>query len=112
MKRILYSLCCFLLSNGIVAQNPLLIPPAISGTTFNLTIQNGVTQFYPGINTPTYGINGPLLAPTLIVNKWDTVTMNVTNTLTGFGNSTTMHWHGLHVPPEDDGGPHQVIPQG
>jgi bilirubin oxidase len=38
--------------------------------------------------------------------------MNVTNQLTGSGNSTTIHWHGLHVPPEDDGGPHQVINQG
>lgn len=93
------------------AQNALFIPPTLSGTTFNLNIQNGVTQFYSGINTPTYGINGALLAPTLIVNKWDWVTMNVTNSLTGFGNSTTIHWHGLHVPAMDDGGPHQVIAQ-
>ncbi|MES2395088.1 MAG: multicopper oxidase domain-containing protein, partial [Bacteroidota bacterium] len=93
------------------AQNPLFIPPALSGTTFSLNIQNGTTQFYSGINTPTYGINGAILAPTLIVNKWDLVTMNVTNNLTGFGNSTTIHWHGLHVPAKDDGGPHQVIAQ-
>ena len=93
------------------AQNPLFIPPALSGNTFNLNIQNGTTQFYSGINSPTYGINGALLAPTLIVNKWDWVTMNVTNNLTGFGNSTTIHWHGLHVPAMDDGGPHQVIAQ-
>ena len=93
------------------AQNPLFIPPTISGTTFNLSVQNGTTQFYPSVNTPTYGINGPLLSPTLILNKWDWVTMNVTNNLTGNGNSTTMHWHGLHVPAIDDGGPHQLIAQ-
>ncbi len=102
----------FLLYTAVVAQNPLAIPPTLTGTTFNLKIQNGTTQFYPGINTPTYGINGALLAPTLIVNKWDWVTMNVTNTLIGFGNSTTIHWHGLHLPPTDDGGPHQIIKQG
>lgn len=112
MKKCLCILLGLLICKGIVAQNPLFIPPSISGTTFNLNIQNGITQFYPGINTPTYGINGPLLAPTLIVNKWDMVTMNVTNNLTGFGNSTTIHWHGLHVPAVDDGGPHQIIPQG
>lgn len=95
-----------------IAQNALNIPPALTGTTFNLNIQNGVTQFYPGIYTPTYGINGALLAPTLIVNKGDWVTMNVTNNLTGTGNTTTLHWHGLHVPAVDDGGPHQVITQG
>ena len=112
MKKSLCILFSLLICKSIIAQNPLFIPPSISGTTFNLNIQNGITQFYPGINTPTYGINGPLLAPTLIVNKWDMVTMNVTNNLTGFGNSTTIHWHGLHVPAEDDGGPHQIIPQG
>lgn len=95
-----------------VAQNPLFIPPAISGSVFNLNVQNGTTQFYSGINTPTYGINGNILAPTLIVNKWDWVTMNITNNLIGFGNSTTIHWHGLHVPSIDDGGPHQIINQG
>ncbi len=112
MKKITTFLFLTLFCQFTFAQNPLTIPPTITGTTFNLNIQNGVTQFYQGINTPTYGINGPLLAPTLIVNKWDWVTMNVTNSLTGTGNSTTIHWHGLHVPAMDDGGPHQIINQG
>ena len=99
-------------ADSLCAQNALFIPPAITGTVFNLNIQNGTTQFYPGINTPTYGINGALLAPTLIVNKGDWVTMNVTNSLTGNGNSTTIHWHGMHVPAMYDGGPHQIIAQG
>ncbi len=112
MKKylLLFSGLCF--CKVILAQNPLLIPPALSGDTFNLNIQDGVTQFYPGINTPTYGINGNILAPTLIINKWDWVTMNVTNNLAGNGNSTTIHWHGLHVPAIYDGGPHQIILQG
>ncbi|MDQ3108474.1 MAG: multicopper oxidase domain-containing protein [Bacteroidota bacterium] len=109
--RILFFVFSFFLAELVTAQNPLFIPPAMTGTTFNLTVQNGTTQFYPSVNTPTYGINGPLLAPTLILNKWDWVTMNVTNNLTGNGNSTTMHWHGIHLPAMDDGGPHQPIPQ-
>jgi blue copper oxidase len=88
------------------AQNALYIPPPLSGTTFNLNVQSGNTQFFPGINTPTYGINGVLLAPTLMLNKGDFVTLNVTNDL---NTTTTLHWHGLHVPAMDDGGPHQVI---
>ncbi len=99
-------------AHNTFAQNPLAIPPALTGTTFNLNVQNGTTQFWPGINTPTFGINGNILGPTLIINKWDWVTMNVTNNLTGSGNSTTMHWHGLHVPAMADGGPHQIILQG
>lgn len=110
MKHIACLILFFQLS-FLQAQNPLVIPPALTGTNFNLNIQEGTTQFVSGINTPTYGINGSLLAPTLIVNKWDWVTMNVTNNLTGNGNSTTIHWHGLHVPAMADGGPHQIILQ-
>ncbi len=32
--------------------------------------------------------------------------MNVTNSI---GEETTVHWHGFHVAPENDGGPHTVI---
>ena len=92
------------------AQNPLAIPSVLTGTNFNLNVQAGTTQFFSGINTPTFGVNGVLLAPTLIINKGDVVTMNVTNNLPG--TTTTMHWHGMHVPAMDDGGPHQIIQQG
>ena len=88
------------------AQNPLLIPPALTGTSYNLNVQMGSVQFLSGAATPTYGVNGNILAPTLIVNKGDVVTMNVTNNI---NSTTTMHWHGLHVPAMDDGGPHQII---
>lgn len=96
----------------INAQNQLYVPPLLTGTTFNLDILDSTTQFWPGINTITYGINHSILGPTLLLNKGDIVTMNVSNKLTGTGNATTMHWHGLHVPPKEDGGPHQVIYQG
>jgi blue copper oxidase len=109
--KILMTAAWILVAGISSGQNPLFIPPALTGTTFNLNIQNGTTQFWPSINTPTYGINGNILAPTLIVNKWDWVTLNVTNSLTGFGNSTTVHWHGMHVPAPFDGGPHQIILQ-
>src|SRR3989338_3718121 len=87
----------------------LFITAALTGTTFNLEIQSGTTQLYPGNPTPTYGINGSFLSPTIIVNKNDVVTLNVINNLTV---SKTMHWHGLHVAPENDGGPHQSISAG
>jgi bilirubin oxidase len=53
------------------------------------------------------GINGPILAPTIILNKGQQVTMQVTNLLF---DTTTIHWHGMHVAPENDGGPHTTIP--
>ncbi len=102
LYTILGSVFCF-------GQNPLTIPPSLTGTNFNLDVQAGTTNFYGSILTPTYGINGSFLSPTLIVNKGDLVTLNVINNLTV---PTTMHWHGLHVEPMNDGGPHQIIPSG
>lgn len=100
-------LVCFLFASVYTkAQNALYIPPALNGTTFNLNIQSGTTTFFTSYNTPTYGINGVWMAPTLIINKGDSVTFNVTNNLSV---STTIHWHGLHIPPKWDGGPHQII---
>ncbi len=96
-------------TNMSFSQNPLFIPPTLSGTNFNLSVQADSTEFFIGHKTPTYGVNGNILGPTLILNKGDNVTLNVTNNLSTV---TTMHWHGLHVPASADGGPHQMIMQG
>ena len=113
MKRIAVFTCiCLSASYCINAQNPLAIPPVLTGPVYDLNVQNGSVEFFPGMVTPTYGVNGDILGPTLIAYTGDVVTVNVTNSLTGTGNTTTMHWHGFHVPAEDDGGPHQVIEQG
>jgi bilirubin oxidase len=101
----LYLLAIFI-CNYSFSQNALYIPPAITSTTINLNLQEGVTQFYPGINTTTLGANGPLLGPTLIMNQGDNVNISVDNQLT---DTTTIHWHGMHVSPENDGGPHSII---
>ncbi len=90
----------------IYGQTQLAIPDTLSGTRFNLTIQKGSVNFYPGYATNTIGVNGSLLGPTLIFRKGDNVSMNVVNTLT---DTTTIHWHGMHVAPQNDGGPHTVI---
>lgn len=90
-------------------QNPLAIPTLLQGNTFDLTIQTGTQEFFTGITTPTYGFNGDILGPTLLMDKGDWVTINVHNTL---NTSTTVHWHGLHVPAMMDGGPHQIINAG
>ncbi len=85
---------------------PLPIPTSVTGTVFNLNVDEATKQFKPGNITNTYGVNGNYLGPTLFVNAGDFITLNVTNNLT---ESTTMHWHGMHVPAEDDGGPHSLI---
>ncbi len=102
------TLCCLLLTTNLRAQyNQLWIPDTLSGTQFNLTLQDTFKQFLPGQQTITEGINGNWWGPTLFFNKGDTVHINVINQLQ---DSSTIHWHGMHLPAVMDGGPHQPIP--
>ena len=89
-----------------LAQNTLIIPSTLQGPNINLVLQEGTTQFYTGVTTNTMGANGSLLGPTLILNQGDDINITVENQLT---DTTTIHWHGMHVAPEDDGGPHSII---
>jgi len=91
------------------SQNPLFIPDTLSGATINLNLQQGQVEFYAGFNTNTIGYNQDILGPTLFLEKGQDVTLNVTNSLAA---STTVHWHGLHVSSENDGGPHTIIEAG
>lgn len=101
----------FLISIGVQAQyNTMPMPEALYGTTFNLNIQESTKQLVTGNQTITGAINNESIwGPTLFINKGDLVHMNVTNNL---NESTTVHWHGMHLPSVMDGGPHQVIPAG
>lgn len=107
------SLCILfvlLLNSSIaISQNALIIPDTLSGSEINLNIQNGSKQIFAGLATQTMGINGPILAPTIILNRHQNVTMRVKNNL---ADTTTIHWHGMHVAPQNDGGPHIVIMPG
>ena len=94
---------------GLNAQSPLAIPDTLSGSVITLEVDEGSVEFYPGITTQTMGVNGPLLGPTVILDQGSDVQLQVENNLS---DPTTMHWHGLHVSPSNDGGPHTVIPAG
>jgi bilirubin oxidase len=108
MKKLLFFLALLMANNGF-SQNPMAVPTALFGTDFNLSLQAGSVQFFPGQPTLTMGVNGNILGPTLIVEQGETVTFNVTNNLE---EETTIHWHGMHVSPANDGGPHTTIPEG
>jgi len=108
-KHILLLLILLSVKNLSAQYNNLWIPDTISGTTFNLNLIDSSAQLRPGNLTPTAGINNKFWGPTLFFNQGDTVHMNVHNFLS---DSTTLHWHGFHLPAIMDGGPHQVIPPG
>ncbi len=111
MRKIIIPLFLTLFSIGLEAQyNTMSMPQALYGTTFNLNIHESTKQLVTGNPTITGSINNETFwGPTLFINKDDLVHMNVTNNL---NESTTLHWHGMHLPAVMDGGPHQVIPAG
>ncbi len=96
-------------------HKPLAIPESMTGEvrdgvrTYDLGLQKGLSRFFDGVETRTLGINGTYLGPTLRMRAGEAVQMNVTNRI---GESSTLHWHGFHLPARADGGPHQVIRDG
>ena len=98
-------------------------PPASAGTVVPVhvpdvprlpwTMENGVKVFHlvpevvkwqliPGKEIFGWGYNGSVPGPTIEVNEGDRVRIHVTNKLP---EGTSMHWHGLEVPPSQDGVP-------
>ncbi|WP_147919077.1 multicopper oxidase family protein [Ruania zhangjianzhongii] len=97
-------------------DTPLPIPPLAesrweAGTrTFSLRAQEGSWQFQPGAHgASTWGFNGPYGGPTLRANVGERVAVEVGNDLP---EATSTHWHGMHLPAEMDGGPHQMVEPG
>ena len=108
MKKIIFVLTAIIPLMGF-SQKPLFIPDTLSGSSINLILQNGQIAFYPEFITNTIGYNQAILGQTIILEKGNNVTFNVTNNLV---EPTTIHWHGLHVSAENDGGPHTLIEAG
>lgn len=92
---------------------PPLAEPRVDGKgrkAFDLELQAGESELLAGTRTETWGANGSHLAPTLRASRGDDVMPVVTN---GLGEeTTTIHWHGMHLPAAADGGPHQRIEPG
>lgn len=109
IRPVAFPIIC-LFASALCAQNPLAIPPALDQDTFELVVDEHVVQFYPGVSTNTYGASAPYLGPTLILHRGDTAHFRVVNQLDD--QVTSMHWHGMHVPGEMDGGPPREVAPG
>ncbi|MGW1024993.1 multicopper oxidase family protein [Streptomyces sp. NPDC002577] len=86
---------------------PLPVPPELNSTrlhgtsVFRLEMRSGTHEVLPGVASETRGFNGTFLGPTIRLRDGERVRMEVTNRI---GEDTTVHWHGGHVPPREDGG--------
>lgn len=89
------------------AQTPLAIPDTLAGPNYVLNMHRDSVQFFAGKKSNTYAFNKyHYLGPTLIFNKGTNINITVNNQI---GDTTTVHWHGIHLPAKWDGGPHTPI---
>ncbi len=100
---------------GIINLNPLPIPVLLKGeqrggiVNYDLNVQESTHTFFENIAAPTFGINGDILGPTLLLENGKQISINYKNQL---AETITMHGHGMHTPALMDGTPHQPIMPG
>jgi len=88
---------------------PQLIDAAEQGNAVKLKVMSGRHAFIKGKPARTFGYSAPILGPIVRLRRGDEVEMSVENALNFV---TTVHWHGLLVPGNNDGGPQQLIHPG
>lgn len=100
------------LYSGSRPRSRLTMPKLIDTTNtgiFEITARTGQTGFMPGVFSATNGFNQPYLGPVIKVRTGRTVKAKVINEL---NTSLAVHWHGLLIPSNRDGGPHQALKSG
>ena len=110
MKKLIVAF--FLAFNFIVhSQSQLFIPDTLVGPNYTLTMHEDSVQFFPGNISHTYAYNlNKYLGPTIIFKKGTPVNITINNQIS---DTTTVHWHGIHLPAIWDGGPHsEILPSG
>jgi FtsP/CotA-like multicopper oxidase with cupredoxin domain len=76
------------------------VTPTGQTRSFDLTVKEADWELLPGVVTRAVTFNGTVPGPTIRVTEGDTVEIAVTNAL---DEPTSIHWHGLHVPNDQDG---------
>lgn len=135
LPKSLLSVVLLLLMHNVWAQkffNPIASPPTLKGTTFTFKAHESAASFSPMQDTlnlrnkdtnnarmiPTLCYNQTgvtnmgYLGPTLIWRKTDSLNFNISNDLPPSEGETTVHWHGVNLPSDMDGGPHEMIMPG
>jgi len=92
-------------------------PPVLRNTSekpgmveLDLTAAPSQVELVPGKPTTAWAYNGTVPGPTIELREGDSVTIHFHNKL---AQTTTVHWHGLHIPAGADGSPlNPVMPGG
>lgn len=91
-------------------------PPVLRNTSdkpgvveLDLTAAPTQLEFVPGKPTMAWAYNGTVPGPTIELHEGDSVTIHFHNRLK---QTTTVHWHGLHIPAGADGSPLNPVAPG
>lgn len=95
-------------ATGMKLPHPALLQPDNSGL-IKLKIAKGRHSFQAGSSAASAGINGNYFGPVVRLQNKSHVRFAVENAM---DEVTTLHWHGLMIPSDMDGGPHNVINPG
>ena len=82
----------------LLAERP--VTPTGQTRRFELSVKETAWELLPGITTTAVTFDGTVPGPEIRVTEGDTVEIAVTNEL---DEPTSVHWHGLHVPNDQDG---------
>jgi len=86
------------------------VPPAGPVVEIELTASVARLELLPGVETEVWAYNGRVPGPVLEFREGDRVRVRFRNDLP---ETTTVHWHGMHLPFPSDGSPfHPVPPDG
>ena len=88
---------------------PQLIDAAANGDRVSLTIARGRHSYLPGQMATAYGYSAPVLGPAIRLRRGRRTDFAIDNLMS---RPTTVHWHGLLIPSEVDGGPHNTLRPG
>ena len=83
---------------ALLAERP--VTPTDVTRRFELTVQRTSWELLPGVTSDAITFNGTVPGPTIRVTEGDTVEVVVDNQS---DEATSIHWHGLHIPNEQDG---------
>ena len=83
--------------------SPLAAPPVLTGTNITLVAQEADAQILPGAPTRMWTYGGTFPGPTIRRNSGEATYVTLVNSLPITAGSVTLHNHGGHSSPENDG---------
>ena len=94
------------LAHPVLLKNASNVPGTFEAT---LTAAPATLEMRPGVRTNALAYNGTSPGPTLEVIEGERVIIHFQNNL---AEPSTIHWHGIHLPANQDGSPFDPVPAG